>query len=223
MATDRDAPAVSFVIPARNEAAYLPACLDAVAAQRTDRAHEALVVDGASDDATAEIARDRGATVIEGDGEGIGRGRDRGAQAAGGEWLAFVDADTVVTPDYLETMLSFVGDRDLVAASSRCRMDGLRSAPMQAMINRAFPRLRRPILPGFNFFVRRSVYDASGGFPNVPNEDTAFSRRLAREYETGYCPAVLVETSARRIRESGLTGTLYHYLKLDWGRITADY
>jgi len=223
MATDCDAPAVSFVIPARNEAAYLPDCLDAVAAQRTDRAHEALVVDGASDDATPEIARDRGATVVEGDGEGIGRGRDRGARAATGEWLAFVDADTVVDPEYLETMLSFVRENDLDAASSRCRMDGVRSLPMRATINRAFPRLRRPILPGFNFFVRRSVYEATGGFPDVPNEDTAYSRRLAREYDTGYCPDALVETSARRIRDAGLTGTLYHYLKLDWGRITADH
>lgn len=223
MATDRAVPAVSFVIPARNEAAYLPDCLDAVAAQRTDREYGLLVVDGASDDATPEIARERGATVIECDGAGIGRGRDRGARAARGEWLAFVDADTLIEPNYLETMLSFAEENDLDAASSRCRMDGVRSLPMQATINRLLPRLRRPILPGFNFFVRRSVYEATGGFPNVPNEDTAYSRRLGREYDTAYCPEVLVETSARRIAESGLTGTLYHYLKLDWRRIAADY
>ena len=216
-------PEVSVVVPARNEAAYLPDCLDALAAQRTDRSYEVIVVDGDSDDATPEIARERGATVIPGEGDGIGRGRDRGARAAAGEWLAFVDADTVVVPHYLEAMLSFVRREGLDAASSRCRMDGLRSLPMQATINRVFPHLRRPILPGFNFFVRRDVYEAGGGFPDVPNEDTAFSRKLGREYQTAYCPDVLVETSARRIAESGLTGTLYHYLKLDWGRIRADY
>jgi glycosyltransferase involved in cell wall biosynthesis len=216
-------PAVSVVVPARDEAAYLPDCLDALATQRTDRACEVIVVDGDSDDATRQIARERGATVIEGDGEGIGRGRNRGADAAAGGWLLFVDADTVLAPEYVETMLAFAEREGLDAASARCRMAGLRSLPIQATINRLFPRLRRPILPGFNLLVRRAVYDATGGFPDVPNEDTAYSRRLAREYDSAYYPDVLVETSARRIAASGLTGTLYHYLKLDWARVRADY
>lgn len=53
--------------------------------------------------------------------------------------------------------------------------------------------------------------------------DAVAAQRTDREYDTAYCPDVLVATSARRIAESGLTGTLYHYLKLDWRRIAANY
>ena len=157
--------------------------------------------------------------MIEGPGDGIGAERHRGARAAEGDWLAFVDADTALDPEWLDQMLTFVQNRDLVAASSRCRMPGLRSSLMAATINEVFPRLQRPILPGFNFFVDAEVYRSAGGFPNVPNEDTAFSRRLSAHGNVAYHPDVLVETSPRRIAESGLSGTLYHYVKLDVKRI----
>ena len=86
-------------------------------------------------------------------------------------------------------------------------------------INHVFPRLGAPVLPGFNTLVGRAAFEDVGGFPDVPNEDTAFSRRLGRRTPTGYCPAVLVETSGRRVADAGLSGTLYHYLRLDWRRL----
>jgi glycosyltransferase involved in cell wall biosynthesis len=232
-------PAVSVVVPAKDEAAYLPECLESLHDQRTDREYEVLVVDGDSDDATAEIAREYGATLVEQPNDlvehqgasasdssqsRIADARHRGAERADGDWLAFVDADTVLDPAYLDAMLRFVRREGLAGASSRCRMVGpARATVMEATINHVFPRLARPVLPGFNCFVRRDAYFDVGGFPDVPNEDTAFSRTLGREWPTGYHPEVLVETSARRIADSGLTGMLVHYLRLDWHRIRADY
>lgn len=216
-------PDASVIVPARNEAGYLQATLSSLRAMATDREWELVVVDGDSEDRTPAIARAYGATVIHGPGEGIGRGRHLGAREAIGERLAFVDADTTVRPDYLDEMLALLDREGLAAATSRCRIDGWRSLPMQATINQLFPRFRRPVLPGFNFVVERETYFDAGGFPDVPNEDTAFSRRLAREVETGYHPEPLVETSGRRIRAQGLTGTLLHYLALDWERLRAEY
>ncbi len=94
----------------------------------------------------------------------------------------------------------------------------LRAKVMERTINHVFPRLERPILPGFNFFVHREAFLEAGGFPEVPNEDTAFSRALGRQLPTGYHDSVLVESSGRRIADSGLTGTLVHYVSLDAGR-----
>lgn len=222
-AANADGPAVSVVVPARNEEAHLPATLDSIRGMETELTYELIVVDGGSEDRTWAVAESRGATVVDGGGGGIGHGRHVGARRAAGDWYAFVDADTVVDPDYLDAMLSFVRERGLVAAAARCRMPGLRSKPMQATINRAFPRLASPVLPGFSCFVDADAYRAVGGFPNVPNEDTAFSRKLARHGPTGYHPRALVETSARRIERSGLSGTLWHYLRLDWRRLRADY
>ena len=221
---DRPAdPEVSIVVPARNEERYLPASLASLAAVETGRSYEVIVVDGNSDDRTRDIARSSGARLVEGTDRSIADGRNRGARRANGTWLCFVDADTVVRPAYVDEMIDLVTDESIVGASSRCRMHGWRSIPMQWTINRLFPRLRRPILPGFNLVVSRETFERVGGFPDVPNEDTAFSRVLAREGRLVYHPDVLVETSARRIFESGLAGTIYHYLRLDFHRLRREY
>jgi glycosyltransferase involved in cell wall biosynthesis len=216
-------PEVSFVVPTLNEAEYLPATLDSIAALETDRDYEVVVADGDSTDGTREIARKAGARVLncgrDGDSS-IAAGRNAGAAAADGEWLAFVDADTTVHEDYLDELHDFVEREGLAAASSRCRVtESVRGTAMQVVVNRVFPQLRRPVLPGFNTFVRRSAFDAVGGYPDVGNEDTAFSRRLGREFDTGYCPNVLVDTSGRRFASQGLSGTALHYLALDVRRV----
>lgn len=217
-------PVVSVVIPALEEAAYLPRTLSSLDTQRATEPFEVLVVDGGSTDGTQAVAREYGATLVEQDGTGIGAARHQGARRAAGEWLAFVDADTRLRAGYVDEMLGFVRDRNLDAASSRCRViDASRGKAKQVVVNRVFPRLRRPILPGFNFVVDDDVYDATGGFPDVPNEDTAFSRRLAADYDVGYHPDVLVETSGRRFADAGLSGALYHYARLDVGRVRSEY
>ncbi|WP_137289182.1 glycosyltransferase [Natronorubrum halophilum] len=215
-----DTPDVSFVIPTRNEADYLRGTLASIAALDTSYSYETIVVDGNSTDGTRAVAREYGAIVLDEDDSSIAAARNLGADRAGGEWLVFTDADTELRADYLTKLLGYLEADGLAAASSRCRITGPRRAKvMEATINYVFPRLERPILPGFNCVVHHRAFDELGGFPDVPNEDTAFSRRLAGRYPTGYCPAVLVESSGRRIAEDGLTGTLWHYVTLDVERI----
>ncbi|ELZ01336.1 family 2 glycosyl transferase [Natrialba chahannaoensis JCM 10990] len=214
---------VSIVIPARNEAAYLRGGLSSITALDTDYEYEVIVVDGASTDDTRAIAREYNATVVEEDGSSIAVARNLGASHADGEWLVFIDADTRVQADYLTEMLGFVEREGLAAASSRCRMTGpLRAKLMEGTINQLFPRLASPVLPGFNCVVHHRAFDEVGGFPDVPNEDTAFSRRLGRQYPTAYHPDILVTSSGRRIAADGLTGTLWHYLRLDAGRLQSS-
>lgn len=221
---DGDDVDVSFVVPARNEADYLRGTLASLTALDTAYAYEVLVVDGDSSDATREIAREYDATIVREAGASIAAARNLGAERASGEWLAFVDADTRVRANYLTELLGFVEANKLAAASSYCRITGPRRAKlMEATINHVFSRLERPILPGFNCFVHRRAFEEIGGFPEVSNEDTAFSRRLARRYPTAYCPTVLVESSGRRIVEDGLTGTLWHYARLDLERLRTEY
>lgn len=224
-------PTVSFVIPARNERESLGRTLGTIRAQKTDESYEILVVDGASTDGTARTARTRDATVVEGPGTGIGHGRNLGANASSGIWLAFIDADTTVAPTYLDTMLEYVRTHDLVAATSRFEFKSppgfvlspgvVRTAVAERASN-AYFRTRawrsRPTLQGFNTFVERDAFTAVGGFPTVPNEDVAFSTRVAREGPTGVVPTAVVSTSPRRILDTGLTGTLRHYAALEYQR-----
>lgn len=207
--------AVSFVVPARNEAGDIGETLGAI---RATGDHELIVVDGNSSDATPDIAREHGARVVTDRGTGQGRARHVGALATTGDWLAFVDADTVVRPNYTERLLAFVRERNLAGAGSRCRVTGgWRTRPFELLFNHGLPHLSPPPLPGFNVFVDRAAYFDVGGFRSGPNEDMTFSRRLGRAYPTGVCPAVLVETSGRRM-DAGLLATLGHYTRMEFRR-----
>ncbi len=101
---------LSVIIPARNEAHNLPTLLRSLAAQPR-KPHEIIVVDDGSTDRTAEIARELGATVIASQPLPEGwRGKPwachQGAQAATGDLLLFVDADTWFEPDGLAHILA---------------------------------------------------------------------------------------------------------------------
>lgn len=101
---------LSIIIPARNEEQTLPVLLRSLAAQAI-RPCEIIVVNDASTDRTASVAGDLGARVINSQPLPEGwRGKtwacQQGAQAATGEWLLFLDADTWFEPDGLRRVLA---------------------------------------------------------------------------------------------------------------------
>lgn len=105
----RALPSVSIVIPARNEAGNLPHLLASLAGQ-TLQPLETIVVDDASEDETAAIARSAGARVVTPpplapDWLGKNHACWQGARHAGGEILVFLDADTRLEDDGLRRLV----------------------------------------------------------------------------------------------------------------------
>lgn len=98
----------SVVIPVYNAAASLRETLDSVAAQSfTD--FEVVVVNDGSTDSSSEILMEWqknypliSLTVVEQENQGLGTARNRGIQAAGGEYIAFLDADDLWLPEKLQ-------------------------------------------------------------------------------------------------------------------------
>ncbi len=108
---------ITIIVPAFNEADCISDTLKSLAAQTVPPA-EIIVVDDCSTDATGEIARAFGATVIRPPGN---TGSKAGAQtfALGyvkTEFVAAVDADTMVAPDAVEKLLAAFSDPDVAAA-----------------------------------------------------------------------------------------------------------
>ena len=104
---------VSVVVPALNDSAMLRRCLAALAAQ-TRLPDEILVVDNGSTDSTAAVARAAGARVVSEPVRGIFPATAAGFDAAVGDILARLDADSVPPRDWIERIESaFDGSADL--------------------------------------------------------------------------------------------------------------
>ncbi|HPG37472.1 MAG TPA: glycosyltransferase family A protein, partial [Candidatus Saccharibacteria bacterium] len=95
-------PRISVVIPVYNEAAALPACLEALAGQ-TAPPFEVLVVDNNStDDSVLVAARYPFVTVLHEKRQGVLHARSLGFTAARGDIIGRIDADTEVAPDWIK-------------------------------------------------------------------------------------------------------------------------
>jgi len=110
---------ISIIIPAYNEAETIQPCLDAIAAQ-TVRPHEVIVVDNNSTDTTAALAaRYPFVRVIYEQKQGVVHARNTGFDAATGDILGRIDADSIIAADWVETLHTiFVsGGPDAVSGS----------------------------------------------------------------------------------------------------------
>lgn len=206
---------ISFIVPTYNEEKYLQNCLESIESQRCEK--EIIIVDGGSDDRTLEIAELYADKVIR-EVEGRGKGRHQGAKEAENELLVFIDADTTVKEDFSEKIINFMDEKELAACATRFRMTGVRSKVIQIFGNTFFPRMKPPLLPGFNTVVRKSVYKKSNGFQDIVGEDLQFSKEISKYGRIGIHREKLAINSGRRIHRYGLAGTLIYYTWKDLKR-----
>lgn len=95
---------ISAIVPVFNGREHLTRLMDSLDAQ-TRNPGETLVIDNGSSDGAPELARNRGARVIAmGRNTGFAPAVNRGIREARGEWLAILNSDVVLAPDYLEKL-----------------------------------------------------------------------------------------------------------------------
>ena len=105
--TDNRTPFFSIIIPTYNQAQYLPAALDSIAAQ-TDPDWEVLVVNDGSTDETSYVmsdfaVRDGRIHAIHKENGGVASALNAGLKAAAGEWICWLSSDDMFLPDKLAT------------------------------------------------------------------------------------------------------------------------
>jgi dolichol-phosphate mannosyltransferase len=193
---------VSVVVPARDEAERLPACLDGLMADGD--LHEVVVVDDESMDATAAVAEAAGARVVRGRPLPPGwRGKtwalEQGLEAAAGDWVLFLDADTRPRPGLARALVALAEREavDVLSGGPRFQCDGALEqalhAGMLATLPYRFgpadvpgrqPSPGRALLNGQCVLVRRRAFAAAGGWGRVRGhltEDVALAGALRRE------------------------------------------
>ena len=182
---------VALVIPARDRARPLAECLAAVGP-----AGEVLVVDdGSTDPAAIEaVVAAAGANLVSQPGaRGPAAARNLGARATLAPVLAFVDSDVRAQPDWLEPLLAELHDPRVAAVAPRvvaasgagavAAYEAVRSpldlGPLPGLVGLG---RRTAFVPAAALVVRRSAFDATGGFDESLRigEDVDFVWRLVR-------------------------------------------
>lgn len=208
-------PTLSIVIPTLNEAATLPALLDALNAQ-TRPPNEIIVADAGSKDNTRQLAGERGAVVVSGGRPGPGR--NAGARAAAGEVLLFLDADVMPRPNFVELALDEFERNDYAVATTLIApLENDTTNLVLAEASNLYLQVVQyfsPHAPGFCIFARREVHNAIGGFDEKVKlaEDHDYVQRAARHGEFGVITGVHVPVSMRRLEKEGLTKLAFKYV-----------
>lgn len=100
-------PLISIIIPAYNVEQYLTACLSSIE-QQTYQNYEVILIDDGSIDSTGTICdtvatKDDRFKVIHQKNQGVSIARNKGIEKARGEYIAFIDSDDKITPEYLSS------------------------------------------------------------------------------------------------------------------------
>ncbi len=183
---------MTIIVPAFNEAAWLAPTLTAIraAADRLRARSEAgpaigvevIVVNNDSQDGTAAVARQHGATVVHEPVRNIARARNTGARHAAGDLLVFVDADVTVPPTLLHVIAETM--RDPACLGGGVDVDYRPRRPVVRLYLGAWRLLGRltGMVQGATQFCRKSAFERVGGYDETAwiGEDVDFYRTLSR-------------------------------------------
>ncbi len=226
---DGAASEISVVIPTLNEGAYLRRTIDQLRAT-VPAGTELIVVDDGATDGCCDFLRAGGeARLLEPAGErlGVSGARNKGAAAASGEVLVFLDAHVEVQPGWIETLrdaalgpgvgavgpgISVLGRTDCCGWGMRYRDAGL-GIEWLAPPSPGSPPIV-PMLAGACIVIRRDLFETVGGFDTGllrwGSEDAELSLRLwMAGYELRIVPEVVI---AHLFRER-------HPYAIDWAGI----
>ena len=200
MSTADRQPRVSVVIPCRNDAATLPRVLEALGRQTYDRQKtEILVVDNGSADDSLHIARTFPVRLLEEPVPSAYLARNRGIAAATGDYVLFLDADTIPEPAWIERLVAAAVESDSWLAGGRIESVVAKPTLGSALLatSRSAEKRREMVeklgrLSGGNMLVARAAFDKYGLFrPLQSGGDGEFSERA----NPGHRPIPYVESA----------------------------
>ncbi len=207
---------LSIIIPTYNEEEYLPRLLASIRSQDFD-GYEIVVADASSTDKTREVAARFGARVVQG---GMpGPGRNRGAEAAQGDILLFLDAD-VVLPEvgWLSAKMEQFERRGLDAGT--CLVKAMSGKLIDHVSHNVFnahmmaTQFMLAHAPGFCIFARKSLHERIGGFDESIKlaEDHDYVERARQVGTFRVMHGSRIRVSVRRFERDGRFSIFGKYL-----------
>jgi len=218
--TARPEPALrlSIIVPTLNEAGGIAALLRTLAPLRA-QGHEVIVADGGSSDDTPALCQGQADAVLAVP-PGRARQMNAGARLASGDALLFLHADTRLPPQAARHVAAALsqgarwGRFDVRIDAQRFRHRVVLAVVAVAMNLRS--RLSGIATGDQAMFVQRPLFDALGGFADLPlMEDIELSRRLLAHGRPA-CLRPRVLTSGRRWETRGVLPTVWLMWRLRW-------
>jgi glycosyltransferase involved in cell wall biosynthesis len=174
---------LSIIIPAYNEELLLPATLGSLqkVMDSLPLKGEIIVVDNNSTDNTAQIAKNHGARVVFEPFRQIAKARNRGAAAASGAFLVFLDADTILPSALLQKAIGLLESGEYCGGGSLIGYDSKLPFLANFLVN-IWNNLSRSadLAAGSFIFCLARGFEKIGGFDErtFAAEEISFSRRL---------------------------------------------
>jgi hypothetical protein len=202
---------ISVIVPTLNEEKYITRCLKSLSTQIYKGHYEIIVVDAASTDRTVELAEEYADKVLVRPGP-AGFARNEGARAAKDDIYAFLDADTMASPQWLEKMdESFNANVYVPCVTGPTypyeggRWDMIAYVIATQWLSRVSARAGIPHVPGFNCAYRKKPFWKVGGFDEKRrlSEDIILSTNIRKEGKVKFNKEMVAYTSLRRIKKHG--------------------
>jgi len=220
---------LSIIIPALNEAAYLPeTILKAKENASCGGPFEIIVVDSGSVDGTSEIASRLGAKLLKCDGTASGKAvlLNKGAELATGDVYLFLDADTFLPEGYDASIEKALSDPAAVGGAFEFSLDGKEfGLRVVEIINRMRYSVRQRYYGDQGIYVRSEVFNRVGGYPPMRLMEAAHLCKALRAQGRLTLIHKDIKTSPRRFLKSGIYTVLAEDIKiwfLDLLGITVD-
>lgn len=201
---------LSLVIPAYNEERHLRQCLQAIQAQ-TCAPYEVIVVNNNSTDRTGEIAAEFPfVRLLHESRQGLRFTRNTGMDAARGDIIGRIDADTYLNPHWCERVLRAFQDPQVTGVTGACYYHDMPYKRMSYKLDKACRTLAftigKPIFYGSNMAMRRSVWQRLRHVACMEGEffeDCDLSIHAAElGYAVTFLRDMIVGVSARRLDDS---------------------
>lgn len=210
---------ISIIVPTLNEELYLPKLLQSIASQDFED-YEIIVADNNSTDGTVEIARGFGARLVGGGMPSVAR--NRGAEAARGEYLLFMDADVFVPDGFLSALFGrFQKDYIDICIPARRPTDTDRQVyrTLFDLSNRYYKVMARikPLGLGNCILVTSRLHRHIGGFDESMRfgEDYDYINRAARVGRFKVYLNIYFYASVRRVELEGIRSSIRKSFRSD--------
>ncbi|MCP4295683.1 MAG: glycosyltransferase family 2 protein [Proteobacteria bacterium] len=198
---------ISVIVPTYNEAENIEKTIKSVLGNPNI---EIIVVDGGSNDNTLSIVRNFQSVKIINSNPGRACQQNFAAKQARGEILLFLHADSILPPNFTNSIIKTLATKGVVAGSFRFKSDhnsfGMRC--LEGLINLRVGWFGMPY-GDQGIFLKRKLFSTLGGFPEIPIMEDYELLKSLRSLGTIAQAQEAVTTSARRWQKLGILRTTW--------------